>query len=681
MSLKRRVRMGKWNRIFVMSAVLLPTVFLSTNLFSAQIDTGTQALISSNSQSAIQNLSSVSSGDPKSAFPNPQLENAEVIQNTTKLQIPFISNEGQTDERVKFYANTFGETVFVTKDGEIVYALPNNSSELGVRSLESGSRRQRPEARRLMPEIGIQECRGEWHSPRGVSPLKRGVEGVSECRGEKEKRETCGRTSVPLVNKRHCEEQSGKTISNSKIQNMSSTVIENPKSKITGIAFKETLVGAKIGDITGELPSVTNVNYFKGKDPSKWKTNISTYETVSLGEVYDGIELKLKAYGNNVEKLFCVKPGANPAQIKIRLSGINPQKFPLNKGGWRGLSVNEHGELELETALGSVKFTKPVAYQEIEGKRLISGGENGKFLTSNLRPPIRNQQSEVPNLSPATRHSFHSGYGFTVASYDKTKELIIDPLLASKYLGGSYNDYGYSLAVDTDGNVYVTGNTHSKDFPTTSGAYDTSFIGGNDGDTFVSKLNGSLTNLLTSTFLGRNYGYSLAIDTSGNVYVMGYHNVAYSNPVYDVFVLKLDSNLSASIPTPTPSSATVSSPILLSILSPTPTPSQSPTPILTPTTEPTEKGIISGFVIYKKDNLIESTKIRLKGANTKVFLNTTSDEDGLFEFADLDADTYIITAIKKGYKRVKQTVTLEAGEEKDIEILMRKKIKRIQHNP
>src|SRR3990167_8224101 len=70
MSLKRRVRMGKWNRIFVMSAVLLPTVFLSTNLFSAQIDTGTQALISSNSQSAIQNLSSVSSGDPKSPFRN-----------------------------------------------------------------------------------------------------------------------------------------------------------------------------------------------------------------------------------------------------------------------------------------------------------------------------------------------------------------------------------------------------------------------------------------------------------------------------------------------------------------------------------------------------------------------------------------------------------------------------------
>ncbi len=54
------------------------------------------------------------------------------------------------------------------------------------------------------------------------------------------------------------------------------------------------------------------------------------------------------------------------------------------------------------------------------------------------------------------------------------------------------------------------------------------------------------------------------------------------------------------------------------------------------------------------------------------FMRTISDEDGLFEFADLDADTYTITALKKGYKAVKQTITLEAGEEKDIEIVMKK---------
>ena len=62
----------------------------------------------------------------------------------------------------------------------------------------------------------------------------------------------------------------------------------------------------------------------------------------------------------------------------------------------------------------------------------------------------------------------------------------------------------------------------------------------------------------------------------------------------------------------------------------------------------------------------------LKGSNSKVFRKTITDEDGLFEFTDLDADTYTITALKKGYKTVKQTITLEAGEEKDIEIVMKK---------
>ena len=218
------------------------------------------------------------------------------------------------------------------------------------------------------------------------------------------------------------------------------------------------------------------MNYFKGNDPSKWKTNISTYEVVTLGEVYKGIELKLKAYGNNVEKLFYVKPGANPDQIKIRLSGIQPAEsngnnpliplsegdfadIPLSKGGEgvallgnekgaRGLWVNEHGELVAETELGPVKFTKPVAYQEIDGKRVevvveysiqnpedvggeacpelcrranapnrnglnqsngleakgkrqMSSGEKGmgrkgKYLASNLKPPTSNPQSETP---------------------------------------------------------------------------------------------------------------------------------------------------------------------------------------------------------------------------------------------------------------------------------------------
>lgn len=108
------------------------------------------------------------------------------------------------------------------------------------------------------------------------------------------------------------------------------------------------------------------------------------------------------------------------------------------------------------------------------------------------------------------------------------------------------------------------------------------------------------------------------------------------------------------------------------VSTPTPTPSSSPTPILTPTAEPGKNGIISGYVIDKKGNPIESAKIRLKGENSKVLRKTSSDEDGLFEFTELEPDTYIITALKKSYKISKKTVTLEAGEEKDIEIVMKK---------
>jgi len=84
------------------------------------------------------------------------------------------------------------------------------------------------------------------------------------------------------------------------------------------------------------------------------------------------------------------------------------------------------------------------------------------------------------------------------------------------------------------------------------------------------------------------------------------------------------------------------------------------------------KGSISGDVIDTEGNPIESAKVNLKGINTKILKKRTSSEDGLFEFKGLDADTYIIKVRKKGYKKSKQTIELQEGEDVDIEIELEK---------
>jgi len=345
----------------------------------------------------------------------------EILNKAYTLQIPFIENKGQIkDESVSYYAKTFGGTVFVTKDGKLVYSLPKFEK----------------------------------------------------------------------------------------------------KEKVKGWVIKEGLVGTSISNVKGEEEAVTKVSYFKGKDPSKWERNISTYNLVSLGEVYKGIELKLKAYGKNVEKLFYVKAGANPENIKIKIEGA------------KSLRINEAGELEVETGLGVIKFTKPSAYQEINGKRVEVAA--AYTLLSNLQYV----------------------YSFKVGSYDKKETLIIDPLLASTFIGGSWYDYGYSIALDEGGNVYITGGTSSSHYPTTSGAYDEGYNGGSD--VFVSRLNSSLSTLLASTFIGGSgwdYSYCIALDGGGNVYITGktessdYPTTsgAYDesfNGYDDVFVSKLNSSLS-----------------------------------------------------------------------------------------------------------------------------------------
>ncbi|MFZ8784137.1 SBBP repeat-containing protein, partial [Thermocrinis sp.] len=283
--------------------------------------------------------------------------------------------------------------------------------------------------------------------------------------------------------------------------------------------ISERWVGGKVKAITPEEELPTKVSFFVGNDPSKHKTNLPTYRYVSLGEVWSGVEVKLKATQKTVEKLFYVKPGADPSKIVVQVDGAE------------GLRLSKDGEIIIQTGLGELKLSKPIAWQEKDGRKL----------------PVEVSYKLIGK----------NRYSFEVAKADPSLPIVIDPLLASTFIGGNDDDdRGYSIALDGSGNVYVVGTTYSSDYPTTSGAYDTSYNG--NGDVFVSKLSSNLSTLLASTFIGGSsldHGHSIALDGSGNVYVVGTtyssdypttpgaYDTSY-NGGYDVFVSKLSSNLS-----------------------------------------------------------------------------------------------------------------------------------------
>ncbi|MCC7429235.1 SBBP repeat-containing protein [bacterium] len=129
-------------------------------------------------------------------------------------------------------------------------------------------------------------------------------------------------------------------------------------------------------------------------------------------------------------------------------------------------------------------------------------------------------------------------------------------IIYSTFIGEENDDVGNSLSIDVNGNSYITGYTYSSNFPTTVGAYDTSFNGGNY-DAFLTKLNSNGSTLVYSTFLG-SYNYdlssSISINLSGNSCVTGYtysnsfpttvgaYDTSFNGGNYDVFVTKLNPN-------------------------------------------------------------------------------------------------------------------------------------------
>src|SRR5262249_44524135 len=207
--------------------------------------------------------------------------------------------------------------------------------------------------------------------------------------------------------------------------------------------------------------AATHVSYFRGSDPERWAKEVSTFETVSLGEVWPGILLDVRARGRTVEKLFTVKPGADPSRIRISVDGA------------RSLTVDGSGARVVGPGLGDVMFTPPAAFQERRGARV----------------PV------TVAYTVAGRQ-----YGFRLDGYDPSLPLVIDPLLQATYLGGSDVDFPFAVAIHpTSGDVYITGRTASTVFPGTAGGAQPSYGGGVQQDAWVARLSADLTTLAQAT--------------------------------------------------------------------------------------------------------------------------------------------------------------------------------------
>jgi hypothetical protein len=305
----------------------------------------------------------------------------------------------------------------------------------------------------------------------------------------------------------------------------------------------------------GAEPLAGAVNYFRGNDPSRWQSGVPTFAKVEFTGVYPGIDLDYYGNQQQLEYDFAVAPNANPGTIRLHFAGA------------RKLQLLATGDLSVHAANGLIVFHQPTVYQEVNGRRqLVEGGfkllanKSVGFAVGNYdhdRPLVidptlvystylgGSTEDEALGIAvDASGNTYITGstssadFPTTAGSYQTaakstghTEAFVtkLNPtgteLIYSSYLGGSDNDdQADAIAVNAAGHAYITGYAGSSDFPTTAGAFQATRKG--VGTTaFVSEFNSSGTALVYSTYLGGSFGgeqgSGIALDSSGNAYVVG----------------------------------------------------------------------------------------------------------------------------------------------------------------
>jgi hypothetical protein len=257
-----------------------------------------------------------------------------------------------------------------------------------------------------------------------------------------------------------------------------------------------------IGDV--QLPGKSN--YFIGNDPAQWHRDVPQFARVRYHDVYPGIDLVYYGNQGRLEYDFEVAPGADPKLVALTFRGP------------RNLRIDPTGDLVLAVGGGDVRLQAPHVYQKFGAEERTVAG----------RFALRGQNKDE--------------VGFQLGTYDRSRALIIDPVLVySTYLGGSGNEACSiiapiivagmpapppgcpAIAVDAVGNGYVAGSTTSTNFPGTTGEYQPALAPGATANAFIAKFSPTGT-LLFATYLGGNgvdYTAGVGVDSGFDVIVAG----------------------------------------------------------------------------------------------------------------------------------------------------------------
>ena len=361
------------------------------------------------------------------------------------------------------------------------------------------------------------------------------------------------------------------------IEKQSNTNLIKRSGHVIGMRFGEVQSNFNIQPVE-QLPEYRN--YFIGSDEKKWRSDVKLYKKLSLKGIYDGIDAELVIENNRPRYNFILSPNSNPEEIILKFTGCDK------------IDVNSQNELVFHTSIGDVINGKVYSYQKIDGyeKTIECGfvnkgnsigfklGSYDKSFPLVIDPIVfstylgGSSTDEISDIASGQNGEF-SVCGFTKSNdlritpgaydsiYHGNKDIFIsklfllgttNKLVFTTYIGGNSDEQANALALDINGNIYITGYTASVDFPRIS-SFSQGYSGGYDA--IISKLSSDGKRLVYSSCLGGfkdDVGNGIAVPSDSSVFIIGTTNStdlpikgsAYQlkmNGVNDAFIAKISS--------------------------------------------------------------------------------------------------------------------------------------------